>query len=83
MGAFSYYVCTEGGRGGPLKCKTQTSVNRGGGGGAGVVGGGGGGLSLQTYAYDFFLIKHLSTYFISYLHYLPDLSLVLLKYLLF
>ena len=75
MGAFSYYVCTEGGRGGPLKCKTQTSVNRG--------WGGGGGLSLQTYAYDFFLIKHLSTYFISYLHYLPDLSLVLLKYLLF
>ena len=74
MGAFSYYVCTEGGRGGPLKCKTQTSVNRG---------GGGGGLSLQTYAYDFFLIKHVSTYFISYLHYLPDLSLVLLKYLLF
>ena len=73
MGAFSYYVCTEGGRGAPLKCKTQTSVNRG----------GGGGLSLQTYAYDFFLIKHLSTYFISYLHYLPDLSLVLLKYLLF
>ena len=72
MGAFSYYVCTEGGRGGPLKCKIQTSVNRG-----------GGGLSLQTYAYDFFLIKHLSTYFISYLHYLPDLSLVLLKYLLF